>query len=105
MIAQDLKAYVVEPEHRFYGESLPFGESSLDPELMKGYFNPQQALADAANFLQHMRKQLGCSETGNCRKEFSNVKHKNHTLLPCQILSNTVLLLQSVGHILDFSVQ
>ena len=64
VIAQDLKAYVVEPEHRFYGESLPFGESSLDPELMKGYFNPQQALADAANFLQHMRKQLGCSETG-----------------------------------------
>ena len=38
MIAQDLKAYVVEPEHRFYGESLPFGEASLDPELMKGYF-------------------------------------------------------------------
>ena len=25
VIAKELKAYVVEPEHRFYGESLPFG--------------------------------------------------------------------------------
>lgn len=64
VIAKELGAYVVEPEHRFYGESMPLGaEKSMEPEVMAAYFNPQQALADAANFLQHMRRQLDCSET------------------------------------------
>ena len=31
---------------------------------MQGYFSPQQALADAANFLQYIRRKLNCSETG-----------------------------------------
>ena len=65
VIAKDLKAYVVEPEHRFYGQSLPLGqEESSKVCNMRRYFTPQQAMADTAYFLQHIRKKLGC--ISNC---------------------------------------
>jgi len=62
VIAKDLGAYVVEPEHRFYGTSLPFGpDVSFNEYIMRQFFTPQQAMADTAYFLQHVREKLGCS--------------------------------------------
>ena len=70
VIAKELKAYVVEPEHRFYGTSLPFGpEISFNEYTMRRYFTPQQAMADAAYFIQHIREKLGCSTPSSTEEE------------------------------------
>ena len=64
VVAKELMAYVVEPEHRFYGTSLPFGPIvSFDEHTLKQLFTPQQALADTAYFLQNIREQLNCSKS------------------------------------------
>lgn len=42
VVARELKAMVVEPEHRFYGTSLPLGASSFDLGVMRRLFTPQQ---------------------------------------------------------------
>ncbi|XP_057535646.1 uncharacterized protein LOC130813785 [Amaranthus tricolor] len=60
--AKKLKALVVVMEHRFYGESKPFGISSMD-EIVKnasvrGYFNSAQALADFAELITYLRETL-----------------------------------------------
>ena len=69
VIAKEFKAYVVEPEHRFYGSSLPFGpDISFNEYTMRRFFTPQQAMADTAHFLQHIRETLGCT-TPKSKKE------------------------------------
>lgn len=53
-IAEEFKAKLVFAEHRYYGDSLPFGNKSFDKEHI-GYLTANQALADYAdlvNFLQ-----------------------------------------------------
>ena len=66
VVAKELKAYVVEPEHRFYGTSLPFGpDISFNEYTMRRFFTPQQAMADTAYFLQHVREKLGCATPGS----------------------------------------
>ncbi|XP_026319877.1 lysosomal Pro-X carboxypeptidase [Hyposmocoma kahamanoa] len=53
-IASEFKAKLVFAEHRYYGESMPFGNKSLDNEHI-GFLSSAQALADYAeliNFLQ-----------------------------------------------------
>nr|XP_043610462.1 lysosomal Pro-X carboxypeptidase [Erigeron canadensis] len=68
-IAPRFKALVVYLEHRFYGESNPFGsngdpssikamEESVRNKTIRGYFNSAQALADYAELLSHIRKEL-----------------------------------------------
>jgi len=70
VVAKELQAYVVEPEHRFYGTSLPFGpDISFNEYIMRRYFTPQQAMADTAYFLQHIREQLGCSTPSSVQGE------------------------------------
>jgi pimeloyl-ACP methyl ester carboxylesterase len=65
VVARVLNAYVIEPEHRFYGTSLPFGPvDSFTTANMKGYFTPQQALADTAHFIQAKKDELGCDRNG-----------------------------------------
>jgi hypothetical protein len=41
-------------EHRYFGESMPFGNNSFLPANI-GYLSPEQALADYANFLQKFK--------------------------------------------------
>ncbi len=46
-------------QHRFYGESVPFGLSThkaLKNSSIRGYFNSAQALADYAAVLLHVKK-------------------------------------------------
>ncbi|CAI9104935.1 OLC1v1003727C2 [Oldenlandia corymbosa var. corymbosa] len=59
--APRFKALLVYIEHRFYGESIPFGlteESMLKNESVRGYFNSDQALADYAEILRHIKESL-----------------------------------------------
>ena len=65
-IAKEFHAFVVSPEHRFYGKSQPIIDPT-DDELVK-YLTPDQALADAINLLQMLREELGCSNDPTSKK-------------------------------------
>ncbi|KAH9660401.1 prolylcarboxypeptidase-like protein [Citrus sinensis] len=56
--SERLKALVVFMEHRYYGQSVPFGSRSeaLNNTNNRGYFNSAQALADYAEILLHIKK-------------------------------------------------
>ena len=58
-IAPEFKAMLVFAEHRYYGESLPFGNksSSVDPYEV-GYLSSSQALADYADLLTSLRSSI-----------------------------------------------
>ena len=43
-------------EHRFYGESLPYGNDSLKLENIYGLLNVQQALEDLAEFIGFVKE-------------------------------------------------
>ncbi|XP_019177115.1 PREDICTED: lysosomal Pro-X carboxypeptidase-like isoform X1 [Ipomoea nil] len=55
--APRFKALLVYIEHRFYGESVPFGTQAkaLKNETLRGYFNSAQALADYAEVLLYIK--------------------------------------------------
>jgi len=56
-IAEEFHAMLVFAEHRYYGQSIPFGNDSLkpgNPEL-SGYLSSEQALADYAELLTHIK--------------------------------------------------
>ena len=58
-LAKEFGAFVVNPEHRFYGDSQPVKDPTNE-ELVK-YMTPDQALLDAINLIQAIREALGCS--------------------------------------------
>ncbi|XP_005108074.1 dipeptidyl peptidase 2 [Aplysia californica] len=60
-IAPEFEAYVVFPEHRFYGESLPMGNKSFESPYL-GLLTVDQAMADYARFLSELKKSLNCTE-------------------------------------------
>ena len=66
-LAQQFGAYVLEPEHRFYGKSQPLkGKADYyndmdDEDPRVKLFTPEQALRDAMALLNYTRRQLGCS--------------------------------------------
>lgn len=45
-------------QHRFYGESLPFGKDSYKSAETLGYLNSQQALADYAVLIRSLKHNL-----------------------------------------------
>lgn len=59
-LAKDFGAYVVEPEHRFYGESQPV-RVTPDDDPREKLFTSKQALQDAMRLTQHYQNHLGCS--------------------------------------------
>eukprot|EP00939_MAST-03C_sp_MAST-3C-sp1_P003223 g3223.t1 len=62
-VAEAAKGLVVFLEHRFYGDSLPFGVRSYTNENLR-FLTIEQALADMADFLSAKEKIFGCREGG-----------------------------------------
>lgn len=58
-LAKEFGAFVLSPEHRFYGQSQPIQDPTVD-DLVK-YLSPDQALADTIDLIQYIREELGCS--------------------------------------------
>jgi len=59
-LAKSFGAYVLQTEHRFYGNSQPVGFNATNHELDL-YLSPEQALADWIRIIRHVQVQLGCS--------------------------------------------
>lgn len=57
-IAPKFQALLIFIEHRFYGESLPFGNDSYKSAKTLGYLNSQQALADFAVLIRSLKQNL-----------------------------------------------
>ncbi|KAK1288777.1 putative serine protease EDA2 [Acorus calamus] len=57
-VAPQFKALLVFIEHRFYGESKPFGDDSHSSAETLGYLNSQQALADYAVLIRSLKRNL-----------------------------------------------
>lgn len=58
-LAKTFSAFVLQPEHRFYGESNPVKIKHDDDYV--GLLTPEQAMADMLRLLKHKQKGLGCS--------------------------------------------
>jgi len=56
--APEFKALLVFAEHRFYGQSMPYGNKSYSDPKYYGYLTVEQALADYADFLFMMGKRF-----------------------------------------------
>lgn len=54
-IAPEFGATVIFAEHRYYGESMPFGNKSLIDPAHWGYLTSQQAIADYVDLIEHLR--------------------------------------------------
>jgi len=63
VLAAQHDALVLEPEHRFYGESLPFGKASFSRSNLR-IMNSQQAIADFAYFIRSYQRRLNCTARG-----------------------------------------
>eukprot|EP00928_Gymnodinium_smaydae_P030267 TRINITY_DN2254_c0_g1_i1.p1 TRINITY_DN2254_c0_g1~~TRINITY_DN2254_c0_g1_i1.p1 ORF type:complete len:533 (-),score=65.22 TRINITY_DN2254_c0_g1_i1:125-1690(-) len=64
VLAREYKALVIEPEHRFYGESLPFGREASFTNQNLQLMSSQQALADTAHFIRAQQAARNCTERG-----------------------------------------
>ncbi|XP_013868231.1 lysosomal Pro-X carboxypeptidase [Austrofundulus limnaeus] len=57
-VAEQLGALLVFAEHRYYGESLPFGKDSYSDGKRLNYLTSEQALADFAVLIQNLKSTL-----------------------------------------------
>ena len=64
-IAEEFGALLVFAEHRYYGESLPFGPESRSKDPLKvGYLSSSQALADYVDLITSLRNTMdGAAES------------------------------------------
>ncbi|XP_011687217.1 PREDICTED: lysosomal Pro-X carboxypeptidase [Wasmannia auropunctata] len=58
-IAPQFGALVIFAEHRYYGESLPYGNRSFTDPQHLGYLTSQQALVDYVELIDHLKSQPG----------------------------------------------
>ncbi|XP_002754795.1 lysosomal Pro-X carboxypeptidase isoform X2 [Callithrix jacchus] len=61
-VAEELKAMLVFAEHRYYGESLPFGDSSFKDSRHLNFLTSEQALADFAELIKHLKRTIPGAE-------------------------------------------
>ncbi|XP_033632397.1 lysosomal Pro-X carboxypeptidase-like [Asterias rubens] len=54
-VAPEFNAMIVFAEHRYYGVSLPYGQESYKDKEHLGYLTAEQAMADFAVLIQHMK--------------------------------------------------
>ncbi|XP_071949074.1 lysosomal Pro-X carboxypeptidase-like [Antedon mediterranea] len=54
-IAPEFDAMIVFAEHRYYGESMPYGDDSYKNKSMLSYLTAEQALADFATLIRYMK--------------------------------------------------
>ncbi|XP_050439210.1 lysosomal Pro-X carboxypeptidase-like [Adelges cooleyi] len=54
-IAEEFKALLVFAEHRYYGDSLPYGNASFDDKQHIGYLTSRQALADYVDLIDYLK--------------------------------------------------
>ncbi|XP_023220750.1 lysosomal Pro-X carboxypeptidase-like [Centruroides sculpturatus] len=59
--AQEFGAIVVFAEHRYYGQSLPYGSKAYQNVTYLGYLTSEQALADYAVLIQHLKANFSSS--------------------------------------------
>ncbi|CAL1404130.1 unnamed protein product [Linum trigynum] len=64
-IAPSFNALLLYIEHRYYGDSIPFGsrEEVFGNSSMLGYMNSQQAIADYAEIILHIKDQFNASDS------------------------------------------
>jgi Serine carboxypeptidase S28 len=60
-LAKTFNAYVIQPEHRFYGVSQPFGHKVKHNHDLVGYLTTEQAMADIIRLVRHKQDELQCS--------------------------------------------
>lgn len=60
--APEFNALIVFAEHRYYGQSLPFGDKSYESPHNLGYLSSEQALADYADLILHLKFALPGAE-------------------------------------------
>ncbi|XP_076261393.1 lysosomal Pro-X carboxypeptidase [Rhynchophorus ferrugineus] len=56
-LAEKFNSLIIFAEHRFYGETLPFGNESYSSPENLGYLSAQQALADFVYLIDYLQKQ------------------------------------------------
>ena len=61
-LAKRFNAFVLQPEHRFYGASQPLGHQVRHNHDLVGYLSPEQAMADIIQLLKHKQHTLHCSQ-------------------------------------------
>ncbi|KAI6670082.1 hypothetical protein NL676_004967 [Syzygium grande] len=64
--AAQFRALLVNVEHRFYGESIPYGltlDKALSDANTRGYFSSAQALADYAEILVYLKQKLNAKHS------------------------------------------
>lgn len=71
-IAQEFQALLVFAEHRYYGESMPYGNSSFANQSRLGYLTSQQALADYVDLITFLKQSNGT------QKEHQHRHQKSH---------------------------
>jgi hypothetical protein len=59
-LARDLGGLLVFAEHRYYGKSLPFGDSSFTNANL-AFLSAEQALADLSVLVPEVRRSFGAS--------------------------------------------
>lgn len=57
-VAEELKAMLVFAEHRYYGESLPFGANSFKDSRHLNFLTTEQALADFATLIKYLKRTI-----------------------------------------------
>lgn len=61
-LAEKFGAYVLHPEHRFYGESQPVDPLLLTNDDLKKYHTAKQSMLDMIAIAKDYQRKLGCSE-------------------------------------------
>ncbi|GCB60342.1 hypothetical protein scyTo_0003918 [Scyliorhinus torazame] len=62
-ISKELEAMLVFAEHRYYGESMPFGDKSFSNLKNLNYFTSEQALADFAVLIRNLKQTIHGAQT------------------------------------------